>query len=73
MEHVTYTPAPPGSKKEGTDPSVHTSISEGEREDSLFEADWSRAVLLPVQLRMKGETVKRVAVPGGKEGHMIRV
>ena len=59
-EHVTYTPAPPGPKREGTDPSVHTWISEGGREDSLFEADWSRAVLLPVQSKMKRETVKWV-------------
>ena len=29
LEHVTYTPAPPGPKREGTDPSVHTWISEG--------------------------------------------
>ena len=73
MEHVTYTPAPPGPKREGTDPSVHTWISEEEREDSLFEAEWSRAVLLPVQSAMKGETVKWVAVHGRKEGHVIRV
>ena len=49
LEHVAYTPAPPGSKREGTDPSVHTWISEGEREDSLLEAIWRPAVLLPVQ------------------------
>ena len=47
LEHVTYTPAPPGPKREMTDPSVHTRISEGGREYSLFEAEWSRAVLLP--------------------------
>ena len=58
LEHVTYTPAPSGPKKEGTDPSVHTWISDEGREDSLLEADWSRAVLLPVQSGMKGETVK---------------
>ena len=29
LEHVTYTPAPPGPKWEGTDPSVHTWISGG--------------------------------------------
>ena len=29
LEHVTYTPAPPGPKREGTDPSVHTLISDG--------------------------------------------
>ena len=40
------------------------------REDSLFEADWSRAVLLHVQPGMKGETVKWVAVHGGKGGHI---
>ena len=73
LEHVTYTPAPPGPKREGTDPSVHTWISDGGREDSLFEADWSRAVLLPVQSGMKGETVKWVAVHGVKGGHIIRV
>ena len=54
LEHVTYTPAPPRSKREGTEPSVHIRISEGGREDSLFEADWRRAVLLPVQSGMKG-------------------
>ena len=69
LEHVTYTPAPSGPKREGTDPSFHTLISEGGREDSLFEADWSRAVLLPLQSRMKGETVKWVAVHGGKGAH----
>ena len=73
LEHVTYTPAPPGPKREGTDPSVHTWISDGGREDNLFEADRSRAVLLPVQSGTKGETVKWVAVHGGKAGHMIRV
>ena len=70
---VTFTPAPPGPKREGTEPSAHTWITEGGREDSLFEADCSRAVLLPVQLGMKGETVKWVAVHGGKKGQMIRV
>ena len=40
LEHVTYTPAPPGPKREGTDRSVHTWISEGGRENSLLEADW---------------------------------
>ena len=73
LEHVTYTPSPPGPKREGTEPSVHTWISEGGREDSLFEADCSRDVLVPVQSGMKGEIVKWVAVHGGKEGHMIRV
>ena len=68
LEHVTYTPAPPGPKREGTDPSVHTWISEGRSEDSLHEADWNRAELLPVQSGMKGETVKWVAVHGGKGG-----
>ena len=66
LEHETYTPAPPGPKREGTDPSVHTWILDGEREDGLLEADWSRAVLLPVQSEMKGETVKWFAVHGGK-------
>ena len=73
LEDVTYTPAPPGPKKEGTDPSVHTWISEREREGSLFEADWSRAVLLPVQSGMKGETLKWVVDHGEKGGHVIRV
>ena len=50
----TYTPAPPGPKREGTDPSVHTWISDGGREDSLLEADWSRAVLLLVQISSAG-------------------
>ena len=68
LEHVTYTPEPPGPKKEGIDPSVHTWISEEGREDSLLEADWSRAVLLPVQSGIKGETVKWVAVHGEKGG-----
>ena len=72
LEHVTYTPAPPGPKREGTDPSVHTWLSDGGREDSLLEADWSRAVLLPVQSGMKGETVKWVVDHGGKGGHVIR-
>ena len=69
LEHVTYTPAPPGPKREGTDSSVHTWISDGGREDSLLEADWSRDVLLPVQSGMKGETVKWVVVHGGKGAH----
>ena len=73
LEHVTYTPAPPGPKREGTDPSVQTWISEGGREDSLLEADWTRAVLLPVQSGVKGETVKWVVSHGGKGGHVIRV
>ena len=73
LEHVTYTPAPPGPKREGTEPSVHTWISEGGREDSLLKAEWSRAVLLPVQSGMKGQTVKWVVIHGGKGEHMIRV
>ena len=73
LDHVTYTPAPPGPKREGIDPLVHTWMSEGRREDSLFEVDWSRAVLLPVQSEMNGETMKWVAVHGGEGGHMIRV
>ena len=73
LEHVTYTPAPPEPKREGTDPSVHTWISEGGREGSLLEADWSRSVLLSVQSGMKGETVKWVVVHGEKGGHMIRI
>ena len=51
LEHDAYTPAPPGPKREGTDPSVHTWIPEGGREDNLFEAIWSRAVLLPVHVK----------------------
>ena len=73
LEHVTYTPAPPGPKSEGTDPSVHTWISDGGRKDSLLESVWSRAVLLPVQSGMKGETVKWVVDHGGKGGHVTRV
>ena len=73
LEHVTYTPAPPGPKSEGTDPSVHTWISDGGREDSLLEAVWSRAELLSVQSGMKGETVKWVVDHGGKGGHVISV
>ena len=42
LEHVTYTPAPPGSNREGTDPSVHTWKSDRGRKDSLLEADWSQ-------------------------------
>ena len=45
----------------------------GGREDSLLEAIWSRAVLLPVQSGMKGETVKWVVDHGGKGEHMVRV
>ena len=72
LEHVAWTPAPPGPKREGTEPSVHTWISEGGREDSRLEAIWSRAVLLPVQSGMKGETVKWVVDHGGKGGQVIR-
>ena len=72
-EHVTYTSAPPGPKMEGTNPSVNTLTSDGGREDSLLQADWSRAVLPPAQPGMKGETVKWAAVQGGKGGHMIRI
>ena len=68
FEHVTYTPAPPGPKREGTDPSVNTWISDGGREDSPLEAIWSRDVLLPEQLEMKGETLKWVVDHGGKGG-----
>ena len=35
----------PGPKREGIEPSVHTWISEGEKLDSLLQADWNRAVL----------------------------
>ena len=57
-----------GTKK-GGDRSVspYLDIRRG-REDSLLEADWNRAELLPVQSGMKGETVKWVAVHGGKGG-----
>ena len=82
LDHVTYTPAPPGTKRKGTDPSVHTWISNGGRENSLFEADRSpdcavgnevgneggNSVLLPVQSGMKGETLKWVVVNGEKGG-----
>ena len=73
LEHVAYTPAPPGPKREGTDPSVQTWMSDGGREDSLLEAEWSWAVLFPVQTGIKGETLKWVVVHGGKGGHIIRV
>ena len=63
---------PPGPKREGTDPSVHTWISDGGREDSPLEAIWSRDVLLPEQSKMKGETLKWVVDHGGKGGHVIR-
>ena len=63
-----YTPAPPGPKGEGTDPSVNTWISDGGREDSPLEAIWSRDVLLPEQSGMKGETLKWVVDHGGKRG-----
>ena len=68
LEHATYTPALPEPKREGTDPSVHTWISEGGREDSVLEADWSRAVLLPVQSGMKGKAVKSRFQSMGKKG-----
>ena len=67
-----YTPAPPGPKREGTDPSVNTWISDGGREDSPLEAIWCRDVLLPEQSGMKGETLKWVVDHGGKGGHVIR-
>ena len=73
LKHVTYTLALPGPKREGIDPSVHTWISDGGREDSLLDADWSRAELLLVQSGMKGETVKWVIDHGGKGRHVIRV
>ena len=59
-------------KREGTDPSVNTWISDGGREDSPLEAIWSRDVLLPEQSGMKGETLKWVVDHGGKGGHVIR-
>ena len=60
--------------KEGEDRTIspYLDIRRG-REDNLFEADWSPAVLLHVQSGLKGETVKWVADPGGKRRHMIRV
>ena len=57
-----------GTKKEGTDPSVNTWISDGGREDSPLEAIWSRDVLLPEQSGMKGETLKWVVDHGGTGG-----
>ena len=47
-----------GTKKGGDRFVCPTWISEEGREDSPLEADWSRAVLLPVLSEMKGETVK---------------
>ena len=59
--------------KKGGDRSVSPYLDiGGGREDSLLEAVWSRAVLLPVQSGMKGETVKWVVDHGGKGGHVIR-
>ena len=58
----------PGPKREGTDPSVNTWISDGGREDSPLEAIWSRDVLLPEQSGMKEETLKWVVDHGGKGG-----
>ena len=72
LEHVAYTPAPPGPKREGTDPSAHTRTPDGGREDSPPKATWSRAASLPVQSGIKGETVKRALDHGGKGGHVIR-
>ena len=68
LEHVAYTPAPPGPKREGTDPSVHTWTSDGGRKDNLFEAIWSRAVLLPVQSGMKGGNSEVGCGPWWKRG-----
>ena len=68
LEHVTYTPAPPGPKREGIDPLFHTWMSEGWREDRLFEVDWSRAVLLPVQSEMNGGNNEVGCSPWGKRG-----
>ena len=59
--------------KKGGDRSVSPYLDiRGGREDSLLEAVWSRAELLPVQSGMKGETVKWVVDQGGKGGHVIR-
>ena len=68
LEHVTYTPAPPGPKRQGTEPSVHTWISEGGREDSRFEADCNRASLLPVQSGTMGGNSNVGCSPWGKRG-----
>ena len=65
--HLEHTP-----KREGTEPSVHTWISDGGRENSPLEAIWSRDVLLPEQSGLKGETLKWVVDHGGKGGHVIR-
>ena len=62
-----------GTKKGGyRSISPYLDVRRGEG-GSLFKADWSRAVLLPVLSGMNGETVKWVAVHGGKGRHMIRV
>ena len=68
FEPVTYTSAPLGPKREGTDPSVHTWISDGGRENSLLEAERSRALLLPEQSGMNGKTVSELYFMGGKGG-----
>ena len=61
-----------GTKK-GRDRTISPYLDIRRGENSLFEAHWSRGVLLPVQSGMKGKTAKWVAVHGGKGEHMIRV
>ena len=69
LEHVTYTPAPPDQKGRGQNDQSLLGYQKEGREDSLFEADRNRAVLLHVHSGMKGETVKWVAVHVGKGGN----
>ena len=73
LEHVTNTPAPQGPKREGTDPSVNTWISEEERQDNLLGSRLESGCTVAFAVGNEGETVKWVAVYGGKGGHMIRV
>ena len=64
LEHVTYTPAPPEPKREGTNPSVHTWISDGVRESgcTVACAVWNKGGNSEVGCR-----------PWGDRGHVIRV
>ena len=64
-----------GTKTEETEPSAHIWISEEGREDSLFEGDWSRTILLPVQCTVgnEGGNGEVGRSPWGKGEHIIRV
>ena len=73
LEHVTYTPAPPGPKRQGTEPSVHTWISEGGGRIVGLKLTVIGLHCCLCSRERRGETVTWVAVHGGKGGHMIRV